>query len=98
VTLDAKTGAIILIEDIDATGARHELSKDEKANLAKNNGRAGLEELLKQAFEAGIACMLGDEDKPGEAKEPKEDADLRRILLKSLIEESPAGRVMPALA
>lgn len=94
VTLDAKTGAIIQIEGIDATGARHELSKDEKATLAKDNGHAGLEELLEQAFEAGIACVLGGEDEPGEAKEPKADADLRRILLKPLIDESPAARLM----
>ncbi|WP_114947973.1 hypothetical protein [Microvirga calopogonii] len=94
VTLDAKTGAIIQIEGIDATGARHELSKDERINLTKDNGRAGLEELLEQAFEAGIACVLGGKAEPDEAKEPKEDADLRRILLKPLIDESPAARLM----
>ncbi|QFU16237.1 hypothetical protein [Microvirga thermotolerans] len=93
-TVDANTGEIVQIEGIDATGARHELSKDEKISLAKNNGRARLEELLEQAFEAGIACVLGGEDEPGEAKEAREDADLRRILLKPLIEESPAARLM----
>lgn len=94
VTLDAKTGTIIQIEGIDSTGARHELSKDEKAKLARDNGRVGLEELLEQAFEAGIACVLGGEDESVEAKEPDEDADLRRILLKPLIDESPAARLM----
>src|SRR4051812_28894368 len=79
---------------IDATGARHELSQDEKTNLAKDNGRVGLEELLEQAFEAGIACVLGGEDKPREVKEPKEDADLRRVPLKPLIDEGPAARLM----
>ncbi|MBA1156830.1 hypothetical protein [Microvirga mediterraneensis] len=94
VTLDAKTGTIIQIEGIDATGARHELSKDEKAELARDNGRAGLEQLLEQAFEAGIACVLGGEDEAVGAREPKEEADLRRILLKPLIDESPAARLM----
>jgi len=93
-TMDANTGEVIQIEGIDATGARHELSKDEKANLAKDNGRARLEELLEQAFEAGIACVLGGEEEPEEAKEAKEDAELRHILLKPLIEESPAARLM----
>lgn len=94
VTLDAKTGEIIQIEGIDATGTRHELSKDERISLAQGNGQARLEELLEQVFEAGIACVLGGEDEPDEAKEVKEDADLRRILLKPLIEESPAARLM----
>jgi hypothetical protein len=93
-TMDAKTGEIVQIEGIDTTGARHELSKDEMAILTKDNGRASVEELLEQAFEAGIACLLGDEDEPGEAKEAKEDAELRRILLKPLIEESLAAHLM----
>jgi hypothetical protein len=94
VTLDATTGEIIQIEGIDATGTRRELSKDEKTNLAKDNGRAKLEELLEQAFEAGIACVLGGANEPDEGKEGKGDAELRRILLKPLIEESPAARLM----
>lgn len=93
-TMDANTGEVIQIEGIDATGARHELSKDEKATLAKDNGRVRLEELLEQAFEAGIACVLGGEEEPEEAKEAKKDAELRHILLKPLIEESPAARLM----
>ncbi|MDG2570778.1 hypothetical protein P7L87_24820, partial [Vibrio parahaemolyticus] len=55
---------------------------------------AGLEQLLEQAFEAGIACVLGGEDESVGAREPKEEADLRRILLKPLIDESPAARLM----
>lgn len=94
VTLDAHTGEIIQIEGIDPSGARRELSKDEKIELVNGNGRPKLEELLEQAFEAGIACVLGDEDEPEEGKEAKEEADLRRILLKPLIDKSPAARLM----
>lgn len=93
-TVDANTGEVIQIEGIDAAGARHELSKDEKADLAKDNGHVRLEELLEQAFEAGIACVLGGEEGPEEAKEAKKDAELRHILLKPLIEESAAARLM----
>lgn len=93
-TMDARTGEIVQIEGIDAAGARHELSRDEAIGLVRENGRARLEELLEQVFEAGIACVLGGEDEPVEAKEAREDADLRRILLKPLIEESPAARLM----
>ncbi|WP_262265772.1 hypothetical protein [Microvirga yunnanensis] len=93
-TMDAKTGEIIQIEGIDATGTRRVLSKDEAISLAQANGRAKLEELLEQVFEAGIACVLGGEDEPDDGKEAKEDAELRQILLKPLIEESPAARLM----
>jgi hypothetical protein len=90
-TMDAKTGEIIQIESIDAAGARRELSKDEKASLATGNGRPGLEQIIEQAFEAGIACLLGGEDEPDEAKE---EAELRHILLKPLIDESSAAGLM----
>jgi hypothetical protein len=93
-TMDTKTGEIVQVERVDTTGARHELTKDDRASLAKNNGRDTLEELLEQAFEAGIACLLGGEDEPDEPKEAKEDAELRHILLKPLIDESPAARLM----
>jgi hypothetical protein len=93
-TMDAKTGEIIQIEGIDATGTRRVLSKDEAISLAQENGRAKLEELLEQVFEAGIACVLGGEEEPDDGKEAKEDAELRQILLKPLIQESPAARLM----
>jgi hypothetical protein len=74
------------------TGAHHELSDKEKTNLAKEEGTATLEDMLEQAFEAGIACVLGDEgdDPPESAK----DADLRRLLLRPLIEDGAAKRLM----
>ena len=91
--IDAQTGRIVKFESHDASGGRHELSDDEKANLAKKNQDGAIDALLAQAFEAGIACVLGGGVTP-EADESKEDAELRNILLSALIERSPVRNLL----
>ena len=93
-TIQARTGQIVKIESVDSTGAHQELSDEEKTNLAKEKGKATLEDMLEQAFEAGIACVLGDEDGKDDSPESAKDADLRRLLLRPLIEDGAAERLM----
>jgi hypothetical protein len=93
-TMDANTAQIVKLESLDASGASHELSEDEKASLARATSKEGLEEVLEQAFEAGIACVLGGEFAEDKAKESEEDAELRHLLLKPLIEHSAAKELM----
>jgi len=93
-TIQARTGQIVKIESVDSTGAHHELSDEEKTNLAKEKSKASLEDMLEQAFEAGIACMLGDADGKDDPPESAKDADLRRLLLRPLLEEGAAKRLM----
>src|SRR6516164_859413 len=92
-TIDAKTGHIVKIESVDSTGAHHELSDEERASLAKEKSKATVEAIIEQAFEAGVACVLGDdgEDDPPESTK---DADLRHLLLWPLIEDSAAKRLL----
>ena len=98
VTIHAKTGQIVKIERVKGPDAHHELTAEEKASLAKESGRATLEAIIEQAFEAGIACGLGegaDEDEPeDEPVESVKDANLRHLLLRPLIENSAAKRLM----
>ena len=82
------------VESVDGTGAHRELSDEEKTNLASEKSRATLEDMLEQAFEAGIACVLGDGDGKDDPPESAKDADLRRQLLRPLIEEGAAKRLM----
>jgi hypothetical protein len=95
VTIHAKTGQIVKIERVNGPHAHHELTAEEKANLAKEAGRATLEAIIEQAFEAGIASVLGDdggdEDDPMESEK---DANLRHLLLQPLIEKSAAKRLI----
>ena len=48
-TIQARTGQIVKIESVDSTGAHHELSDEEKTNLAKEKSKATLEDMLEQA-------------------------------------------------
>ena len=50
--------------------------------------------MLERAFEAGIACVLGDADGEDDPPESAKDADLRRLLLRPLIEDGSAKRLM----
>jgi hypothetical protein len=94
VTIDANTGQIIKIEGVNGTRARHELSDAEKVSLAKKTGRATLEAIIEEAFEAGIACGLGEEVDEDEPVESEKDANIRHLLLRPLIENSAVKRLM----
>ncbi len=92
-TIDANTAQVVKLETLDANGTRHELSEEEKAGLAQAAGEGALEDFVAKAFEAGIACVLGDEEHE-KADEPAEEAELRHLLLTPLIEHSPVKHLM----
>ena len=93
-TIDANTARIVKLETLDASGARHELSEEEKASLPREENAKGLEDVVERAFEAGIACVLGGEEPQEKSEESAEDAELRHMLLTPLIEHSPAKRLI----
>ena len=93
-TIDASTAQVVKLESEDASGARHELSDEEKASLAQAGTEGSLEQLVERAFEAGIDCVLGDGEREDRADEPADEAELRHLLLTPLIEHSPARRLM----
>ena len=88
VTIDAISAHVVRVEGQDATGARFELSVDEKASLAKRGEHERLEDLVEEAFEAGIACVLGGDGESVDTTESAEDIELRHQLLAPLIERS----------
>lgn len=94
-TVDAETARVVKVETVDASGASHEISDEETANLA-HPGSQKLEEALEEAFEAGIDCVLGggEEEGQNETQESEKDAELRHALLTQLIEHSPAKRLL----
>jgi hypothetical protein len=94
VTLDTGTGRVIKVEGVDAGGARHELSEAERARLSKAAAGGTLEGIVEQAFEAGMACALGEDAGEKKIPESEEDADLCRVLLRSLIGRSAAKRLV----
>ena len=93
-TVDAANGRIIKVEGVDAAGAHHELSSDERARLVETAAKATLERVVEQAFEAGIDCALGADAGEEAAAESDGDAEVSRMLLRSLMEHSGARRLM----
>lgn len=93
-TIDASTAQVVKLEAEDASGARHELSDEEKASLAQAGTAGDLEQFVERAFEAGIACVLGGGESEEKAEEPAEEAELRHMLLTPLIEHSAARHLM----
>lgn len=93
-TIDASTAQVVKLETLDETGVRHELSEEETASLVQAGVEDGLEQFVEKAFEAGIACVLGEEDPQHKSEEPAEEAELRQLLLTPLIEHSPVKRLM----
>ena len=96
-TIDTATGKIIDVRSVDDAGKSIELTTDRRAMLSEQIGEASLEDLFEQAFEAGIACVLGDDagdDTDAEASESEEDVALRHQILQPMIEHSAARRLI----
>lgn len=91
-TVDTANGKVVMIEKVDGT-SRQPLSAEEKAQLAKQHGAMPLRQLIEQAFEAGIECVLGD---GGGTKSPESEreSELSGVVLQSLIEGTNARELI----
>jgi len=94
ITFDAGTGEVVKFERIDTNGVRQDLSENDRTRLAAEKSEGRLGGILEQAFEAGISCVLGGRANLEDEQESEEEAELRRLLLRQLIEHSPAARYM----
>src|SRR6476660_439727 len=61
VTFNAAMGEIVMLEKVDKAGKREELTEEDCASLAGEDEVEEIEAALGQAFEAGVALVLGDE-------------------------------------
>jgi hypothetical protein len=87
-TIDASTGQITKLEKVDGAGARRQLSEQDKASMQASKSWQTLDAIVEQAFEAGIACVLGSEDEKDEEQESEDEAEARRTLLLPLMGQS----------
>ena len=92
VTINAPIGKVVKVEKIDKGGKRHELAENEWAKLVDDDELEEIEAALEEAFEAGIAAVLGEEFEDDEANEDDEDRDLRRLLIAGLLRRRPVQR------
>jgi hypothetical protein len=87
-TISTATGDILKIEKVDKAGKREELSDAQCAELAGDDEVEEIEAGLEEAFEAGLAAALGEDD---EDVEDDEQA-IQRLLIGQLIGRRPGLR------
>jgi hypothetical protein len=94
ITIDPTSAEVIRVEGLDKRGTRHDLTDEEKATLMTEVRRDGrLEEVLEHAFEAGLACVLGDAAEDEADAESPDEEELRHQLLAPLMKRSLMGRL-----
>ena len=97
VTISASMGRIVRVEKTDKGGKRHELGEEEWAKLVGEDEAEEIESALEEAFEAGVAVVLGEEYEADEAYEDDEERALRRVLLGGLLRRSTRRRILQRL-
>ena len=86
VTFNVAMGEIAKVEKVDKAGKRQELTEEECAKLAGQDEVEEIEAALEEAFEAGVAVVLGDED--AEDYDDEERA-FRQLLIGGFLERHP---------
>ena len=91
-TINSSDGSVVAFERLDEAGERQSLTPEEKLRIAKAFAGPTLTGVVEEAFEAGIECVLGEGDE--ETSDTEADGELRRELLRSLIERSRARHLV----
>jgi hypothetical protein len=89
VTFNAATGEIVKVEKVDKAGKHQELTEKECAKLAGQDEVEEIEAALEEAFEAGVAVMLGDEHEEYAEDYDDEETAVRQLLIGRLLERHP---------
>ena len=97
VTINSPTGRIMKVEKLDKSGKRQELAEEEFAKLTGEDEVEEIEGALEEAFEAGIAAVLGEEFEADEGYEDEEEVSLRRVLIGGLLRRSVRRRILQRL-
>jgi hypothetical protein len=92
VTINTPMGKIVSVEKIDNAGKRQELAEEEWAQLVGEDEVEDIDVALEEAFEAGIAAVLGEEYEEDESYEDDEEKALRRFLIRGLMRRRPVQR------
>lgn len=91
-TIEVPMGKIVKVEKIDKAGKRHELAEEEWAKLVGGDEAEDIEVALEEAFEAGIAAVLGERYDDEGAYEDDEERAVRRFLIHELLGPHPVQR------
>jgi hypothetical protein len=89
VTFNAAVGEVVKVEKVDKAGKHHELTETECAKLAGQDEVEEIEAALEEAFEAGVAVMLGDEQEGYAEDYDDEETAIRQLLIGRILERHP---------
>jgi len=90
VTFNAAMGEIVKLEKVDKAGKREELTEEDCARLSGEDEVEEIEAALGQAFEAGVALVLGDEkEESSEDDDDEEETAFRQLLIGALLKRHP---------
>jgi hypothetical protein len=85
VTIHAPTGKIVKAEKIGKAGKPQEVTEEEWTRFVGEDEVDEIETALEEAFDAGIAAMLGEEYEDEGAYEDDDEKALRRSLIAGLL-------------
>jgi hypothetical protein len=97
VTINTAMGRIVKVEKADKGGKRQELAEEEWAKLVGEDEVEEIQSALEEAFEAGVAVVLGEEYEDAEAYEDDEERALRRLLIAGLLRRPVRRRILQRL-
>ena len=92
VTFNVAMGEIVKVEKVDKAGKSQELTEEECAKLAGQDEVEEIEAALEEAFEAGVAVVLGDEDEEYAQDDDNEERAIRQLLIGELLGRHPVRR------
>jgi hypothetical protein len=87
-----KMHKIVRVEKLDKSGKHHEVEPQEWAKLLDKDELNEIELALEEAFEAGIAAVLGEEYEDDDEYEDDEERSLRQSLIAGLLRRRPVQR------
>lgn len=94
VTISAAMGKIVKIEKVDKAGKRQEIAVEELETLVGEDEVEDIETALEEAFEAGVAVVLGEEYEDDEGTEDDEERAIRQLLIGGLLRRSVRRRIL----
>lgn len=97
VTINAAAGRIVKVEKVDKAGKRQELAEEEWAKLVGDDELEEVEGAVEEAFEAGVAAVLGEDYEDEEGYEDDEEKALRRVLIGGLLRRRIRRRILQRL-
>lgn len=97
VTINTAMGRIVKVERADKAGKRQDVAEEEWAKLVGEDEVEEIQSALEEAFEAGVAVVLGEEYEDAEAYEDDEERGLRRLLIAGLLRRPVRRRILQRL-